>query len=318
MQPEADLLDECGPVAIIFDCMAEGRESTQSFQKTYQRVQKYSPVFLDCNWMMSSSAKQYWKDRQNLLKEFLDECRDELFLDEKMPEEYKDAADYMVGLMKGHNLVPNRQGVIFPFRQRDDHMFRVFYQARRLFKNEKARQKDRRQELSPYAKKVLSYAAILHDIGNRKTSDGLLHAPVGAEMAREYLRKEGQPEKLCQDVYELIAQHADKKLLTNPDTSLLLKLLMEADHQDESGALSIIWDAMASAAPGQGSEEAVFMRELDYISALRRIERFTVRMFEKCEYQTMSGQESWRRKGRFVDRFVQMLRFDLTEWEPGE
>ena len=66
----------------------------------------------------------------------------------------------MIRTMRGHDLVPNRHGIVYPLRQKDRHMLRVFFQARRLFKNEKARQKDRRHELTPYARKVLSYAAV--------------------------------------------------------------------------------------------------------------------------------------------------------------
>ena len=40
---------------------------------------------------------------------------------------------------------------------------------------------------------------LLHDIGYRKTSDGYLHAPAGAQMAEEYMRSQGLPEELCRD-----------------------------------------------------------------------------------------------------------------------
>ena len=315
---EADLLDECGAIAVVFDCMAEGLETEQSFEKTYQRIQKNSPEFLECNWMKSPSARIYWQERQTLLRDFLEQYRAELFLDEKIPQEYEAAAAFMIRTMRGHDLVPNRHGIVYPFRQKDRHMLRVFFQARRLFKNEKARQKDRRHELTPYARKVLSYAALLHDIGYRKTSDGYLHAPAGAQMAEEYMRSQGLPEELCRDTARLIEMHADKTLLEKSDTPPLLRLLMEADHQDESGALSIVWDSMAVVSRSFEKGEGTPLQTLDYGSALTRIRRNTGKMYEKCVYQTASGKECWNQKERFVKQFILNFQFDLVQWSPSE
>lgn len=312
---EADLMDECGAIAVLWDCMAESGEEEQSFEKTYQRIVKNSPSFLERSWMITPSARRYWKDRQEILSDYIAAYRSELFLDEKLPSEYEEAAQFMQRTMKGHNLTPNRQGVVYPFRQKDAHMLRVFYQARQLFKSEKGRQKDLKHELTPYAKQVLSYAALLHDIGYRKTKDGLLHAQAGAQMAYEFMKNQGLSEALCYDAAELIRLHADKSRLTSSGNPLLLQLLMEADHQDESGAMSIVWDAMASAVRPEQDEG---LTPLDYKTALERIERYTGRMFEQCDYQTASGKDCWRRKGRLAERFVQTLRFDLKEWSPQE
>lgn len=70
---EADLLDECGPMAIVFDCMAEAQEDEQTFEKTYQRILKSSPDFLECNWMISPAARSYWEDSSGTF-ERLFEC----------------------------------------------------------------------------------------------------------------------------------------------------------------------------------------------------------------------------------------------------
>ena len=74
-----------------------------------------------------------------------------------------------------------------------------------------------------------------------------LHAQAGAQMAYEFMKNQGLSEALCYEAAELIRLHADKSRLTSSGNPLLLQLLMEADHQDESGAMSIVWDAMASA-----------------------------------------------------------------------
>lgn len=312
---EADLMDECGPVAVVFDCMAEAGEKEQSFEKTYRRICKNAPVFLECNWMRSPSARTYWEERQRLLRDYLEAYEGELFLQEKMPEEFEKAADYMIRTMKGHEHTPNRKGIVYPFRRRDTHMLRVFYQARKLFKEEKNRQKDKKKEFGPYGKRVLSYAALLHDIGYRRTTDGLLHAAVGAKMAYEYMREEGLPEDLCRDTAALIEAHADKRLLKEGNPPLLLQLLMEADHQDESGAMSLAWDGMAAAMPETGEDDS-FLNLLDYDRAYQRMKRYTAKMFSACEYRTASGRELWQQKERLVRRFLRTFAFDLEEWSP--
>ena len=136
-------------------------------------------------------------------------------------------------------------------------------------------------------------------------------------MALEYMRGEGLPEELCQDTAALIRAHADKQRLTEGEQPILLQLLMEADHQDESGAMSLAWDAMASAMP-ETEMDSVFERQLDYDKALERMQRFTAKMFGNCEYRTAAGKELWQQKGRLVDRFLRMFRYDLKEWEPLE
>lgn len=68
---EADLLDETGALSIVWDCMMEGGQKIQSFEKTYKHIQSYSAKLLDENPMKTALAKAIWSNKQNLIKEFL-------------------------------------------------------------------------------------------------------------------------------------------------------------------------------------------------------------------------------------------------------
>jgi uncharacterized protein len=67
---EADLLDETGALSIVWDCMAEGAEEVQSFEKTYEHIMKFSYDSLKENPMITEKAKVFWEEKQNLMKEF--------------------------------------------------------------------------------------------------------------------------------------------------------------------------------------------------------------------------------------------------------
>jgi uncharacterized protein len=67
---EADLLDETGALSIAWDCMAEGAEEVQSFEKTYDHIIKFSYDALKENPMITEKAKIFWQEKQKLMKEF--------------------------------------------------------------------------------------------------------------------------------------------------------------------------------------------------------------------------------------------------------
>lgn len=68
---EADLLDETGPLSIVWDCMMEGAQEIQSFKKTYDHIINYSYKILNKNLMVTAKGKEYWESKQKLVHEFV-------------------------------------------------------------------------------------------------------------------------------------------------------------------------------------------------------------------------------------------------------
>lgn len=78
---EADLLDETGALSVIWDCMSEGLEQEQSFEKTYLHIQKYSYGIMKENPMITPKAKVFWIEKQKLVQEFVDHLSFDLGFD---------------------------------------------------------------------------------------------------------------------------------------------------------------------------------------------------------------------------------------------
>ena len=70
---EADILDETGAMAIVWDCMAEGGKKEQSFFKTYEHINNYTKKLMAKNNMVTKEGKKYWKIKQNLVNNFIKE-----------------------------------------------------------------------------------------------------------------------------------------------------------------------------------------------------------------------------------------------------
>lgn len=79
---EADLLDETGALSIVWDCMSEGAQEIQSFEKTYDHIMKFSYKILKSNPMVTELGKKFWKDKQNLIELFSEQLSFDLGIDD--------------------------------------------------------------------------------------------------------------------------------------------------------------------------------------------------------------------------------------------
>lgn len=146
-----------------------------------------------------------------------------------------------------HQIEDNKRPPNYPFRSRFEHTMRVYRWAIKL------------QARVGGDLEIISLAALLHDVG---WQDGREHGEVGAEIAVNYLDSIGvDPEKIAR-IGEIIRIHDDKDAEGN--FSMECKVVMDADLLDEVGAVSVLWDSMATAC----EEEA------NYKKAYYRIKRF--------------------------------------------
>lgn len=292
---EADLLDETGPLALLWDAMAEGLLPEQSFEKTYQRMAESAPPYVEGNPCHTPTAQTYWLERQALHQRFLASYHRDLGyeLDVSWRLPYTKAFQYMQHCMKEHELVPNRFGIIFPFRQRSLHMERVACWAFRLSRGD--------PRIRPH---IVILAAILHDIGYAVNNDGIAHAYESARMAREYLLTTSLCEEDINQICYMIYHHSDKTYLSQSNNEPHFQLLLEADHLDETGAMAIAWDAMASM---QVSEDP------SYVHSASRIKQYTLKMLQNNPLVTSLGRSFWEDKQQVVQQFYQLLIHDLEE-----
>ena len=84
MLMEADILDETGAMAIVWDCMAEGGKEEQSFIKTYEHILNYTKRMMDKNIMVTEEGNKFWKAKQELVNEFLEHYKIDIGIEEKL------------------------------------------------------------------------------------------------------------------------------------------------------------------------------------------------------------------------------------------
>lgn len=75
---EADLLDETGALAIIWDCMAEGMWGAKDFIYAYHHIERYTCKVMKENFMQTPIAKKYWVEKQDLVEQFVGQLRVDL------------------------------------------------------------------------------------------------------------------------------------------------------------------------------------------------------------------------------------------------
>jgi len=78
---EADWLDETGALSIVWDCMMEGGEAEQSFEKTYRHILEYSNEITTRNPMVTPRARELWECKQKLVRDFIQHLAYDLGID---------------------------------------------------------------------------------------------------------------------------------------------------------------------------------------------------------------------------------------------
>jgi uncharacterized protein len=143
----------------------------------------------------------------------------------------------------------------YPFRKRFDHCLRCAAWASRIALAEKA------------DAIVVETAALFHDVGKALEDDKTEHSAVGMRICRDYLMSIGYDELKTEIVCAIVSNHSLHA--RQPNASLEDKIMSDADVLDETGALAILWDVMASALQPEPSYDKAYERCLHYSGHLR-------------------------------------------------
>jgi putative nucleotidyltransferase with HDIG domain len=177
----------------------------------------------------------------------------------------------------------------FGFREKYAHTKRVVCWAQRLLKTEKA------------DADVLLMAALFHDVGYAVSPEG--HPARGAEICAAYLREVGYEEAFVARVADCVRRHDDKSLLRDPTTPRELILLIEADCLDETGALSVLRDALT-----EGTCCGDYRRTYE-----RLLQRSIWKRPGRFPCVTRTARRIWTEKRRLYFEIVKSLAKDLGE-----
>lgn len=176
----------------------------------------------------------------------------------------------------------------FPFRNTFEHCIRVYNWAVRINNVEKGN------------KNIVSIAAIFHDVGKVVANDKT-HGHASASICDAYLRSIDYPDYERNQIVHAIEIHHFKE-----DSSLKLtleeKILMDADLLDEVGALTAIWDSMATVIEGNPTYLKVYYRLSHYF------EKLTGKgLYIKTDY----GKKLYNERIRFIECFLCNLKYEL-------
>ncbi len=173
----------------------------------------------------------------------------------------------------------------YPFRSRYEHIMRVYRWAIKL------------QAKEGGDLEIITLAALFHDIG---WEEGRPHEEVSAEMAVEYLAEQGYDEAKIGRIGNIILRHNDKD--TEDDLSIECRVLMDADLLDEVGAMSVLWDSMATACEDESSYKKAYYRIKNYY----RINQPKIR---RCK--TATGRLEYTKRMKCIEEFLNELEREL-------
>lgn len=193
---------------------------------------------------------------------------------------YAEVIEFVKGKTAENGRPPN-----YKFRSRFEHTMRVYRWAIKL-------QSKLGGDLD-----TIVLAALLHDVG---WDDNRPHGEVGAEIAVEYLDSLGlDPDKIAK-IGEIIMVHEEKD--SEAELSLECKIVMDADLLDEVGAVSVLWDSMATALEDEASYKRAYYR----IKNFYRINKPKIR---RCK--TDAGRIEYNKRMQLLEEFIFQLEKEL-------
>ncbi|MFW6271321.1 MAG: HD domain-containing protein [Bacillota bacterium] len=173
----------------------------------------------------------------------------------------------------------------FPFRSRYNHTLRVMKWAERL------------QKLEGGDIEIIKLACLFHDVG---WDEKIEHNILSRDIADKYLSDIKYDSLKKEKVLEAIEYHClrdEKRPL-----SIESLVVMDADILDEVGAVTIIWDAMASTYEDQPS----------YVKAYERIKKYFSGIKEKqSKLKTTTGKKLYIERVKIIDAFIRELEYEL-------
>jgi len=202
---------------------------------------------------------------------------------------YNDMLNYVEKVFEENEAQYSTNVKLFPFRNRIDHINRVFIWAKRLLQNEKANEQ------------LVLTAAVFHDVGYAISENAKEHSYNSSIICERYLKEKNFDKEFIDKVTYLILNHSYKKLMNKSDTEMELILLMEADLLDETGALSIVWDCMM-----EGSET-----EQSFEKSYKHIKEYSYEIINENPMVSNTAKYYWEEKQELVKKFVDSLAFDL-------
>ena len=202
---------------------------------------------------------------------------------------WNEAVEFVRTYFATHDPIGTELTHRYPFRRRFDHCLRCSVWARRIALAEGG------------DAEIVQVAALFHDIGKAVAGPHQNHGAIGAEICNEYLRSAGYDDKRRRIVAGIVSRHSEHA--RHPEATMEEKIVSDADLLDETGALAIVWDAMACALEPEPSYDKAYERSLRMTAPTK--------LTLPQGLHTVEAQRIARERFVVVDIFLQSLEYEL-------
>lgn len=202
--------------------------------------------------------------------------------------DYKQMVEFVRGFIESHDPIGTELVTRFPFRRRFEHCLRCSKWARRISVAEGA------------DVEICVISALFHDVG-KSVDNTQNHGGVGAEICEEYLKSIGFDIHKTMKIVEIVRNHSSH--IRESDTSLESKVVSDADLLDETGTVTVLWDAMACAGEVDPS----------YEKACERIDKSYARLKVDLpdKLHTTTARQILKIRLDFIGDFLGNLEYEL-------
>jgi uncharacterized protein len=207
--------------------------------------------------------------------------------------EYDQIVQFVKGFFESHDPIGTELSTRFVFRRRFEHCLRCSIWARRIALVEGADME------------ITELGALFHDIGKATDETVQDHGEIGAQICDDYLSSIEYDKDKRSQIVQIVRSHS--KHANDSDASLEAKIVSDADLLDETGAITILWDAMACAVEDTPSYEKACDRIRIAYSRLK------VELPERIH--TPSARKILVERLSFIDTFLRNLEYELGRSE---
>jgi putative nucleotidyltransferase with HDIG domain len=201
--------------------------------------------------------------------------------------------DFVKNFIESHDAIGTKLDTRYPFRKLYGHCARCAQWARRLAVAEGA------------DVEIAEVSTLFHDIGKSVDSTWQGHAEVGARICEDYLASVHYDAGKRAKIVAIVQNHIHHA--RGAVASLEAKVESDADLLDETGAMTVLWDAMAEAAKPDCSFDSAYERIATVSDKLKSS--------GLDAFHTATAREIALGRRRFLREFVDNLAYELGRTE---
>jgi putative nucleotidyltransferase with HDIG domain len=206
---------------------------------------------------------------------------------------YEQIVQFVKDFFESHDPIGTELTMQFPFRRRFEHCLRCSIWARRIALAEGA------------DVEITEISALFHDIGKSIDKTAQSHGEIGTQICDDYLSSIGYDKNKCAQIVQLVESHGRHG--HESDASLEAKVVSDADLLDETGAITVLWDAMACA----GEDAPSYEKACDRIT--RTYTKLKVELPDRLH--TPTARQILMERLLFINTFLKNLEYELGRSE---